>query len=59
MVLDGLEQVIDDYLPKTSLRYRRAKVHIVRYADDFIVTRSTKEILEQEIRPLIEACLSE
>ncbi len=59
MVLDGLEQVIDDYLPKTSLRYRRAKVHIVRYADDFIVTGSTKEILEQEIRPLIEACLSE
>ncbi|MGB5278565.1 MAG: group II intron reverse transcriptase/maturase [Gammaproteobacteria bacterium] len=58
MVLDDLEQVINDYLPKTSLRYRRAKVHIVRYADDFIITGSTKEILEQEIRPLIEACLS-
>jgi len=59
MVLDGLEQVINDHLPKTSLRYRRAKVHIVRYADDFIVTGSSREILEQEILPLIKTCLSE
>jgi RNA-directed DNA polymerase len=33
------------------------KVHLIRYADDFIVTASNKEILETRIKPLIEKFL--
>jgi len=33
------------------------KVHVVRYADDFIVTSRSKEMLEQEILPIISEFL--
>jgi hypothetical protein len=33
------------------------KVHLVRYADDFIITGNTKELLENEVRPLVEQLL--
>jgi RNA-directed DNA polymerase len=35
------------------------KVHLVRYADDFIITGDTKELLENEVRPLIAEFLRE
>ncbi len=37
----------------------RHKVNFVRYADDFVVTGASKEILENEVRPLIEKFLAE
>jgi RNA-directed DNA polymerase len=41
-------------------RFQRAnKIHFVRYADDFIVTASTKEVLEDIIKPKIERFLTE
>ena len=33
------------------------KVHLVRYADDFIITGSSQELLENEVRPLVEQFL--
>lgn len=36
-----------------SEKGRYAGVHLIRYADDFITGR-TKELLEQEVRPLVE-----
>lgn len=55
MALDGLQKVVDGVIPKTTRRGRDiAKVNFVRYADDFIVTGSSKEILEGEIKPAIE-----
>ena len=30
------------------------KVHLIRYADDFIITGCSKELLEQEVKPLVE-----
>jgi RNA-directed DNA polymerase len=59
MVLDALEQRLEELLPKTSLRYRRAKVHIVRYADDFVVTGSSPKYLEETVTPLMVACLKQ
>ena len=53
MVLDGLEALLKESLP------RRAKVNFIRYADDFIVTGDSKEILEARVVPLIEAFLAE
>jgi len=35
------------------------KVNLVRYADDFIITGARKELLEDEVRPLVEQFLRE
>jgi len=35
------------------------KVNLVRYADDFIITGDSKELLENEVRPLVELFLKE
>ena len=45
--LDGLELEL-------RKRFRQLdKVHMVRYAGDFIVTASSKELLENEVEPLV------
>ena len=36
---------------------RHPKVNLVRYADDFIITGATKELLENEVKPLVEQFL--
>jgi len=53
MALDGMEGLLKEALP------RRAKVNFVRYADDFVVTAASKELLEQRVVPLIEDFLRE
>ena len=64
MVLDGLEpMILDKYwrskVKKTfSVKYNSHKVHVVRFADDFIVTASDKETLE-EIKRMIERFLQQ
>ena len=57
--LDGLEKKLREKYPKASNRSRRAKVNLVRWADDFIITGSSKELLETEVKPLVEAYLQE
>lgn len=59
MTLDGLERLLRERYPKTTTTGIAAKVNFVRYADDFIVTASSKEMLEQEIKPLIETFMKE
>jgi RNA-directed DNA polymerase len=54
MALDGIEKVL-----KSCKALKGNLVHLVRYADDFIITGANKEILEQTVRPLIEAFLQE
>jgi RNA-directed DNA polymerase len=34
-------------------------VNLIRYADDFVITGKTKELLEGEIKPLVEQFLQE
>jgi len=43
----------------TPSRSRRHKVHLVRYADDFIITGTSKVLLEYEVQPLVEHFLAE
>ena len=38
MTLDGLERALKDAFPPTTRKGQQAKVHVVRYADDFIVS---------------------
>ncbi|HXH50491.1 MAG TPA: group II intron reverse transcriptase/maturase [Terriglobia bacterium] len=51
MALDGLEQAV-----RAGTR-QSDKVHFVRYADDFIVTGATQELLEQKVKPALTAFL--
>lgn len=37
----------------------RPKVNLIRYADDFIITGDSKELLEKEVRRLVEQFLRE
>lgn len=50
MALDGIESLVGNF-------NRRDKIHFVRYADDFIITGNSREILEKEVKPLIEEFL--
>ena len=59
MALDGLEQVLHTAQPKTTRSGRQAQINLVRYADDFIVTGSSREVLETQVKPLIEDFLRE
>ena len=59
MALDGLERELRGRYPKASALSRKAKVNLVRYADDFIITGSSKELLEEEVKPLVESFLRE
>jgi RNA-directed DNA polymerase len=59
MVLDGMEKTIQAVIPQTTRRGKAAKINFVRYADDFIVTGALQEILNEEIKPAIEAFLAE
>ena len=60
MTLDGLEKTLRDTFgsPRTR-RARRRQIHFCRYCDDFIVTGSSKELLETEVKPVIEQFLLE
>jgi RNA-directed DNA polymerase len=58
MTLDGLQRILEERFP-----YQRGRpaprVHLVRYADDLIVTGSSQELLENKVRPVVETFLSE
>lgn len=59
MVLDGLEKKLREKYPKATSKSRNAKVNFVRYCDDFIITGSSKELLVQEVKPIVEQFLAE
>jgi RNA-directed DNA polymerase len=63
LALDGLEAALRSRFPlrhgRVPLRGYYPKVHLIRYADDFIITGRTKEQLEMEVRPFVEEYLKE
>lgn len=52
LTLDGLERVLRERFPQLG-QGRSALVNMVRYADDFIVTGRSKELLETDVMPLV------
>ena len=58
MALDGLSQHLQERFPR-SKHGNSPKVNLARYADDFMVTGASKELLEQEVKPLIETFMQE
>jgi RNA-directed DNA polymerase len=51
--LDGLEPLLRERFGATRPQRTRNKVHLVRYADDFIITGTSKELLRDEVQPLV------
>ena len=64
LVLDGLEDLLGSFYGSRKLdghNHRSVKhlVNFVRYADDFVITCKSKDVLENEIRPLVREFLAE
>src|SRR5437016_735565 len=61
--LDGLERLLREKYPAgkrlKSLGGEKPCVNLVRFADDFVITSKSKELLEGEIQPLVEQFLQE
>jgi RNA-directed DNA polymerase len=58
LVLDGLEDAVRSALGPTKNARQPAKAHVVRYADDFIVTGANRDLLEQRVKPAVETFLA-
>ena len=60
MTLDGLEAVLHSkFGRKGTKKSDKNQVNLVRYADDFIITGKSKDLLEDEVKPLVENLLKE
>lgn len=59
MALDGLEKELMQTFRKSGYHSAKHQVNYVRYADDFICSGSSRELLENEVRPLIAAFMRE
>ena len=58
MTLDGLQMLAENFkLRRTKMGYFNPMVNLVRYADDFIITCSDREILESQIKPAVSEFL--
>ena len=60
MALDGLEDVLQSHFGRKNTKASyKTKVNYVRYADDFIITGISKELLEDKVKPIVEAFMAE
>ena len=61
--LDGLERLLREKFPQAkrlkSLGGKSSSVNFIRYADDFVITSKSKELLEREVQPLVEQFLQQ
>jgi RNA-directed DNA polymerase len=57
--LDGLEALLHERFGATRRQRTGNKVHLVRYADDFIITGTSKDLLRDEVQPLVAHFLQE
>jgi RNA-directed DNA polymerase len=53
MALDGLEAAAREAVPRNQM------IHVIRYADDFVITGASKEVLETRIKPSVVTFLKE
>lgn len=61
MTLDGIQSILKEKykIRKVKGKMYNPKVNFVRYADDFIISAESKEILENEIIPFLKGFLME
>lgn len=61
LVLDGLQPMLEERFGTWSRKqnqYIKNKVNFVRYADDFVITGTSKELLEDQVKPLVKDFLA-
>lgn len=60
MALDGLESGLKEHVYATLgyTKAQQAKINVIRYADDFVVTGSSQEVLVNTVRPWVEQFLA-
>ena len=51
--LDGLQRLLAEHFTSTPKGQGKSKVHLVRYADDFLITGTSKELLRDQVQPLV------
>ncbi len=54
MALDGLEAAIYASVGSSEYARRKAKLNVIRYADDFVVTGISKDILQHQVLPAVK-----
>lgn len=54
ITLSGLEEAVKQSAPNS-----KDKINVCIYADDFIITGATKEVLEEKVKPAVESFLRE
>lgn len=59
MTLDGLEAAVYQSVGLTESARRKSKINVIRYADDFVISGCTKEILELRVQPAVALFLLE
>ncbi len=59
LALDGLQGRLKKRFSSRKPTGDASKVNLIRYADDFIITGSSKELLENQVKPLVEEFLVE
>ncbi|PCK03696.1 MAG: group II intron reverse transcriptase/maturase [Alteromonadaceae bacterium] len=57
MTLDGLEVIVKNSFP-AKIGTQSSKLHVIRYADDMVITGASREILEQYVKPAISQFLA-
>ena len=58
MALSGLEDKLTDITETQRVRQRK-KINMIAYADDFIVTASSEQLLHEEVIPILREALKE
>lgn len=61
MTLDGIQGLLERAFPRKVVNGKEVnrKVRLVRYADDFIITGDSKEILQDVVKPMLVQFLGE
>ncbi len=54
MALDGLEAAVRASVGTSTVARRQAQLNVVRYADDFVVTGVSKDVLESRVLPAVK-----
>ncbi|WP_341749586.1 reverse transcriptase domain-containing protein [Candidatus Tisiphia endosymbiont of Sialis lutaria] len=60
--LDGMERLLEQSFSihkRVNGKKYNPKINFIRYADDWVITGDTKELLETQVKPLIEGFLKE
>lgn len=59
LTLDGLEQMLQQQFGASWSLKKKNKVYLVRYADDFVISGSNRQLLEKEVIPAVQRFLAE